>query len=219
MPLFNSLIHHIPKECFSPLKHSTSAWASRTRGRSRARSTTDQKPDQDQELVAFHKSFRFIPEAVCFKSSVPLLYSPEQHRQRCPLHPWTFPSRECMGVLSRPRKSKAGWTVTMVIHRSHSKPEAPERPLVTWSRSFDMVGRLHGQACQMAQQRTQWGVRALDCSPSILRSYRIYRTPARWAVAFEKILALLAHCWPSPFGLGHQLHHQTEAFQTCYALR
>ena len=55
MPLFYSLIHHIPKECFSPLKHSTSAWASRTRGRSRARSTTDQKPDQDQELVAFKK--------------------------------------------------------------------------------------------------------------------------------------------------------------------
>jgi len=31
---------------------------------------------------------------------------------------------------------------------------------------------------------------------------------------FSKVLALLAHCWPSPYGLGHQLHHQTEAWKT-----
>lgn len=31
-----------------------------------------------------------------------------------------------------------------------------------------MVGRLHGQACQMTQQRPKGGVRALDCTP---RSY------------------------------------------------
>ena len=215
MPLFILWYIYIPKECFSPLKHSTSVRACwRRKIKSKIKSQ-----DPDQKLVAFHKSFRFIPEAVCFKSSVPLLYSPEQHRQRCPLHPWTFPSRECMGVLSRPRKSKAGWTVTRVSPRSHSTLEAPERPLVTWSRSFDMVGRLHGQACQMAQQRTQWGVRH---SIAHHRSYGATaftgRQPVR-AVAFEKILALLAHCWPSPFGLGHQLHHQTEAFQTCYALR
>ena len=80
-----------------------------TRGRSRARSTTDQKPSQKLTIKignVLHKSFRFIPEAVCFKSSVPLLYSPEQHRQRCPLHPWTFPSRECGGVLSVPENQK-----------------------------------------------------------------------------------------------------------------
>lgn len=40
MPLFYSLIHHIPKECFSPLKQSTTAWASLRE--------EDQEQDQQQ---------------------------------------------------------------------------------------------------------------------------------------------------------------------------
>ena len=136
-----------------------------------------------------------------------------------PITPMNISLQGMWGCAVSPRKSKAGWTVTMVIHRSHSTLEAPESPLASRLRSFDMVGRLFGQACQMAQQRPQGGVRH---SIAHHRSYGATaftgRQPIR-AMAFASALALLAHCWPSPFGLGHQLHHHNEAWQTCYALR
>ena len=123
--------------------------------------------------------------AVCFKSSaLPLLYSPEQHRWRCPLHPWTFPSRECGGVLSVPEKQKRvgqWWGCLLPLCPSRNASSglwwADRGRLMCWD-SFTVPVQ------QMTQQRTQWGVRALDCTPEILRSYRITGRQPVGPVAF-----------------------------------
>lgn len=68
MPLSILWYINIPKECFSPLKHSTSVWACYAgRSTARSRSTASQKLTI-KSVNVLHKSFRFIPEAVCFKS-------------------------------------------------------------------------------------------------------------------------------------------------------
>ena len=154
-----------------------------------------------------------------FKSCVALAFITRTAPATVPLHPLNISLQGMWGCAVSPRKSKAGWTVMGVASPPLSIQKRLQWPLVSRSRSFDMVGRLHGQACQMAQQRPQGGVRH---SIAHHRSYGATaftgRQPIR-AMAFASALALLAHCWPSPFGLGHQLHHHNEAWQTCYALR
>lgn len=166
MPLFIPWYIYIPKECFSPLKQSTTAWASLRE--------EDQQQDQDQDLqqvkslqsksaMSYINRSGLFQRLSVFKSCVALAFITRTAPATVPLHPLNISLQGMWGCAVSPRKSKAGWTVTMVIHRSHSTLEAPESPLASRLRSFDMVGRLFGQACQMAQQRTQWGVR-LDCS-------------------------------------------------------
>lgn len=105
-PLFLFLIYLHYEVVLSPIKALYECMGLATRGRStarsRSRSTTGQKLTIKIGNV-LHKSFRFIPEAVCFKSSVPLLYSPEQHRTRCPYTRQHFPPGNVVGVLSVPR--------------------------------------------------------------------------------------------------------------------
>ena len=109
MPLFYSLIHHIPKECFSPLKHSTSAWASLRE--------EDQQQDQDQDLqqvkslqsksaMSYINRSGLFQRLSVFKSCVALAFITRTAPATVPLHPWTFPSRECGGVLSVPENQK-----------------------------------------------------------------------------------------------------------------
>ena len=116
--------------------------------KSRAESTAN------QELVAF-KKLRFSQWLSVSKSCGALALITRTAPETVPITPLNISLQGMWGCAVSPRKSKAGWTVTMVIHRSHSTLEAPDSPLASRLRSFDMVGRLFGQACQMAQQRTQ----------------------------------------------------------------
>ena len=129
-----------------------------------------------------------------FKSCVALAFITRTAPATVPLHPLNISLQGMWGCAVSPRKSKAGWTVMGVPAPPLSIQKRLQWPLVSWSRSFDMVGRLHGQACQMAQQRPQGGVRALDCTP---RSYGATAFTGRQPVGqwlFSKVLALLAHC-------------------------
>lgn len=126
----------------------------RSTARSRSRSTTGQKLTIKIGNV-LHKPFRFIPEAVCFKSRCCPCFIHQNSTGNGAITPLNISLQGMWGCAVSPRKSKAGWTVTRVLPRSHSTLEAPESPLASRLRSFDMVGRLFGQACQMAQQRTQ----------------------------------------------------------------
>lgn len=155
----------------------------------------------------------------CFKSSVPLLYSPEQHRQRCPLHPWTFPSRECMGVLSVPKNQKrvGQWRWWSIDH-------IPIQKLLRghWWRDR---GRLTWLAGFMAK-RVKWPnnerSEALGTRLQHHRSYGATAFTGRQPVG-QWLSPTLSLCWshglPSSYGLGHPLNHHTEAGGTCFALR
>ncbi|MFD4035546.1 hypothetical protein ACFWVP_34775, partial [Streptomyces sp. NPDC058637] len=87
---FYSLIHHIPKECFSPLKHSTSAWASLRE--------EDQQQDQDQDLqqvkslqsksaMSYINRSGLFQRLSVFKSCVALAFITRTAPATVPLHP------------------------------------------------------------------------------------------------------------------------------------
>lgn len=173
--------------------------------------------DQDQELVAF-KKLRFFQWLSVSKAPRRLCFIHQNSTGDGAYTPLNISLQGMWGCAVSPRKAKAGWTVTRVPPRSHSTLEAPQRPLVTWSRSFDMVGRLHGQACQMTQQRPQGGVRALDCTPRSYGSATFTGRQPVGPVAFPVLSLCWSHGLPSSYGLGHPLNHHTEACGTCYVL-
>jgi len=114
-----------------------------SRAKSRSKSTSKA---QGQELVAFHKSLRFIPVACLFLKAIrvaPAFITRTSTGDGAITH--TIPTGMVVW-LSVNGTAKAGWTVVRVSHPPHSTLKAPVRLLADRSRSFGMVGRLHGQA-------------------------------------------------------------------------
>lgn len=167
---------------------------SRTRGRSRARSTTDQKPDQDQELVAFKKTSFFLSGCLFQKQAVPLLFSPEQHRRRCPLHPWTFPSREC-GVCCQSPKSKSG------LDSDEGGPSIPFHPRSSTEATGELIEVVWCAGTASPSQCSKWpnndrrealGTRLLIIDPTELPRYRTPATSGRWLSPCSRSVDLMA---------------------------
>ena len=194
MPLFIPWYIYIPKECFSPLKQSTTAWASLRE--------EDQEQDQQQiksqvknlqskSAMSYINRSDLFQRLFCFKSSVPLLYSPEQHRQRCPLHPWTFPSRECGGVPSVPENQKRvgqwwGWPHPLCPSRNAcSGLWWADRGRLTWLAGF-MAKRVKWPN---NDRREALGTRLHTIDPTELPHLQDASPFGRW------LLPVLSLCW------------------------
>ena len=128
MPLFILWYIDIPKECFSPLKHSTSAWA-RVREEDQEQ---DQKPRSRSRAGSLQKT-SFFSVAVCFKSTALLvLYSPEQHRRRCHTHDRTAPAGSFRVCCQSP-KSKSG------LDSDEGAPSIPFHPRSSTEATGDVI--------------------------------------------------------------------------------
>ena len=137
MPLFYSLIHHIPKECFSPLKQSTTAWAS----------LREEDQEQDQQQIKSQVKNLQSKSAMSYINRSDLFQKLFVSKARCPcfIHQNStgngahythehFPPGNVWVCCQSPKyrfgdispnlyaRSKAGWTVVRVPHPPHSTP-------------------------------------------------------------------------------------------------
>ena len=139
----------IPKECFSPLKHSTSAWASRTRGRSRARSTTDQKPDQDQKLVAF-KKLRFSQLLSVSKSCGALALITRTAPATVPITPMNISLQGMYGCAVPSPESKSG------LDSDEGGPSIPFHPRSSIEATGDVIEVVWCAGTASPSQCSKW---------------------------------------------------------------
>lgn len=101
MPLSILWYINIPKECFSPLKHSTSAWARY------ARKINSKIKSQDQELVAF-KKLRFSQWLSVSKSCGALALITRTAPATVPITPMNISLQGMYGCAVPSPKSKSG---------------------------------------------------------------------------------------------------------------
>ena len=140
--------------------------------------------------------------AVCFKSIASLLlYSPEQHRQRCQHTP--NQSLEIGGVAVSSRKSKAGNQCGgcsldhLHTDRSPAAGDHDRGRLVCWWHASPSPVQ------QMTQQRTQWGVSSNHPCKGIAWPWSSILGP------LQDVLALL------PYPTGPESHHISNLITGC----